>query len=100
MHGDQAADWMYPFPMVHLSGVHCFSVDQTLKTFPTVEENKEVPSGDHFRIEQGNPTRFKGALATLSTSQIKTSVLLILAEARRLPSGFHSMDVTGSWFGL
>lgn len=95
LHGDHWADCIDPLPIVHRSGIHFLSVAQTLNTLPTVEENTDVPSGDHFNREQGKPTLFKGAHATLSTSQIKMSVLFMLADARRLPSGFHATDVTG-----
>lgn len=97
--GDQAADCIEPFAMVHRSGTH-LSVAQTRKTFPTVDENMRTPSGDHFRNEHGSPTLFRGTFLHRSTSQIKMSVSLMLDVARRQPSGLHSTLVTGLKFGL
>lgn len=94
-HGDQQADCMDPQGIVHLSGCHFLWQDQTRKTFPTVDENKHDPSGDHFNNVQGGPTLLRAVFCILSTFHIIISVSPIDAEANRVPSGFHCKDVTG-----
>lgn len=95
LQGDQHADCMVPVVIVQRSGCHFLSQDQTRKTFATVEENKQEPSGDHFKREQGGPTLFNAVFCILSTFQIKISVSPMEADAKRVPSEFHCTDVTG-----
>lgn len=98
--GDQQADCMVPAVMVHLSGCHFLSQDQTRNTFPTVDEKRQEPSGDHFSKEHGGPTLLSAVFCILSTFHIKTSVSPIEAEAKSVPSEFHCTEVMGQWLGL